>query len=268
MCNFFSKIIRRLIDMDILGGRFINLTKSGISYDFETKRLFQNVNSNKVYIARCSHGVPNVKRVDMVNWLNEEVYFSKYIPNNNDVYLDIGCGYGHELIYVAEDNSNVNVYGIEANPEVYNYCEANTSRFDNIKNFNLMIGEKKSYKIPFTSDYAGKGTHDSGSVLCKGMTLEDFMNKENLEIINFMKLNIEGGEKEIIANLPHERIQRMVISCHDFRYERGEDIFYKTFDDVKSNLCRYGYNVEVINPKFIPSKEWGLSLKYWIYASK
>lgn len=268
MTDFFSKFIRRLIDMDFLGNRFLNLIKTGINYDKDNKRLFQLVGDNKIFIARCSHAVPILKGINMVDWLNTQVYFSSYSPKNDDIYIDIGCGYGHELVYIAKDNKNVKVYGLEANPEVFNYCQANTVGFNNIKNFNLMIGEDASYRIPFSADYAGKGTNDNGLIECHGMTLSNFIELENINSVSLLKLNIEGGEKDIIKNLPYEKIERLVISCHDFRYDRGDGDFYRTFDSVKSNLINYGYDVVSVSPKIIPSHEWKKSLQYWIYASK
>jgi FkbM family methyltransferase len=268
MINLLKKIIRRLIYMDILGARSVGIFKIGISYDYENKRLYQLVDNFKIFIAKCSHGVPDINGLNMVKWLNEQVYFSNYSPQNNDIYIDIGCGYGHELVYIAKDNPDVKIFGIEANPEVFNYCEANTSNFRNIKNFNLMVGEKESYQIPFSSDYAGKGANDKGLINCEGISLDNFISSNNIDCVSLLKLNIEGGEADIIRNLPFDKIQRLVISCHDFRYDRGDGEFYKTYDEVKKNLLSYGYTLNHVKPSIIPSKEWGLSLKYWIYASK
>lgn len=268
MTNILRKIIRRLIFLDILGARFVGIFKIGISYDYENKRLYQLVDDFKIFIARCSHGVPDICRLNMVKWLNEQVYFLNYSPQGNDIYIDIGCGYGHELVYIAKDNPDVQIFGIEANPEIINYCKANTSNFKNIKIFNLMVGEKENYQIPFSSDYAGKGANDKGLISCEGISLHNFLLANNIESVSLLKLNIEGGEADIIKNLPSNKIQRLIISCHDFRYERGDGEFYKTYDEVAKNLLDYGYTLEHVKPCIVPSKEWGASLKYWIYAWK
>jgi len=268
MINFISKVIRRLIDMDILGNRFVNFINCGISYDKDTKRLFQLVHGEKICVARCSHGIAKTNGLDMVDWLNSQVYFSHFSPTNKDVYVDIGSGYGHELVYIAKSNPNVKIFGIEANPEVFQYARANTSKFSNIKNYNLMIGVEESYQISFTSDYAGKGVNDSGSIICSGRTLDNFLYTEKIDMVSLLKLNIEGGELEIIKNLPHEKIEKLIISCHDFRYERGDGDFYKTYDEVTLELLRYGYRLYDVIPEIIPSNAWKKSLKYWIFATK
>ncbi len=266
--NFISKVVRKLIEMDVLGNRFINFLDCGISYDKKDKRLFQLVYDKKVYIARCSHGIAKIKGIDMVEWLNSQVYFSHYSPKNKDVYVDIGSGYGHELIYIAKNNPDVSIFGIEANPEVFQYARANISPFNNIKIYNLMIGVEKSYQISFTTDYAGKGANDSGSIICLGTTLDNFLSAENIDKVSLLKLNVEGGELEILKKLPHAKIEKLIISCHDFRYERGEGDFYRTYDSVTSDLSRYGYRLLDVLPEVIPSTAWEKSLKYWVFATK
>ena len=268
MNDFISKVIRRLIEIDILGNRFLGILDTGISYDSHVKRIFQVVQGEKVYLARCSHGVPSIKGIDMVEWLNTQVYFSHYMPKKNDVYVDIGSGYGHELVYIAKNSPDARVFGIEANPEVFQYCKASTSTFKNIRNYNLMIGEEESYQLPFSVDYAGKGANDDGFVECPGCTLDDLLNVENIDHVSLLKLNVEGGEREIIKNLPHSKVENLIISCHDFRSERGDGEFYRTYDSVRADLISYGYSLSSIAPSVVPSKEWGKSLKYWIFASK
>lgn len=268
MFNIISKVIRRLIEIDILGNRFINLMDMGVSYDPVTKRLFQKVEGIKVYLARCSHGVPKTSGVNMVDWLNKQVYFSHYMPKGNDVYVDVGCGYGHELVFIAKKSPNVKILGIEANPEILQYCKASTASLKNVNLLNLMIGEQKTYKLPFTTDYAGKGSNDDGFIECKGLTFERVLDMENINSVSLLKLNIEGGEKEFIEQLPHTRVKSLIVSCHDFRSERGDGEFYRTYDAVKENLIQYGYKLSQVIPETTPSAAWKKSIKYWIYATK
>jgi FkbM family methyltransferase len=226
------------------------------------------VEGEKIYLARCGHGVPRVKGLDMIEWQNKEVYFSHYMPSGNDVCVDIGSGYGHELVYVAKNSPDVTILGIEANPEVFQYCKASTSAFKNIGNYNLMIGDQDSYQLPFTVDYAGKGANDDGIITCQGRKLTDVLDAESIDRISLLKLNIEGGEREIIESLPHSRVDNLIISCHDCRSERGDGEFYRTYDSVKADLISYGYSLSDIAPDKVPSKEWAASLKYWIFATK
>ncbi len=268
LSDFYSRIIRFLIKKNILGDRFLNYTSSGINYDLNQDRVYQNVDDEKVYISRSYHGVPNFKGQDLVEWLNRDVYFKKYLPSGNDVYVDIGCGYGHELIYIAKRSPDVKILGIEANQEVITYCSANTSKFNNITLANKMIGQETSYTIPFSADYAGKGLNDEGQLEVEGQSFDEILLSHNIEIIDLLKLNVEGGEKEIIENLPFEKVKRLVISCHDFRYERGEDSFYRTYDAVCERLRYEDYIIEKVNPDYIPNSSWEKSLNYWIFAEK
>ena len=268
MFDLLSKVIRRLIELDILGNRSLCLMDMGISYDVHSKRLFQMVEGTKVYLARCSHGLPRTKGLDMVEWVNKQIYFSHFMPTGDDVYIDVGCGYGHEMIFLAKNNPDLKIVGIEANPEVFHYCKVSTAPFKNITVLNLMIGEKESYKLPFTTDYAGKGASDEGFVECRGCTFEKLLELEKINKVSLLKVNIEGGEKELIKNLPHSKVKNIIVSCHDFRFERGDGDFYRTYSSVRDNLISFGYSLSDISPNKIPSKEWEKSIKYWVYATK
>ena len=70
MINLISKVIRRLIEMDLIGNRFLGLVNTGIYYDSLSRRIYQKVGDEKVYLARCSHGVPRANGLDMIEWLN------------------------------------------------------------------------------------------------------------------------------------------------------------------------------------------------------
>ena len=131
-----------------------------------------------------------------------------------------------------------------------------------------MIGSRKYYQIPFSADYAGKGSSDTGFILCVGKTLDELLVSQKIDKVSLLKLNIEGRGRYIVENLPHRKIERLIISCHDFRFERGDREFYRTYNAVKVALVSYGYKVKGINPDFVPSKHWEESLRFWIFANK
>lgn len=265
--NFIKRLIRFLIRKDILGTRLINLFNQGIFYDHVGGLIYQLVDDHKIILHKIHHGLSNENGIDMVKWLNQEVYFKEYLPSGNDIYVDIGCGYGHELVYATSRSSNIEVYGIEANPLIFQYCRANC-QLKNIYLSNYMVSDENEYLLPLDNDYAGHGQNDSGALSVNGISLTNFLDKNNIARVDFLKLNIEGGELEITKNLPHERVKRVLISCHDFRYLRGDGAFFKTYDEVLKLLNSYGYKIRNIEPNIIPSDAWSKSLPYWIYGEK
>ena len=177
-------------------------------------------------LARCSHGIAKIKGSIWLSGSTRKFALLHYSPKNKDIYVDIGSGYGHELIYIARNNPDVSIFGIEANPEVFQYARANISPVV-AKIYNLMIGVEKSCQISFTTDYlhAGREQMMSSSIICLGTTLDNFLSAENIDKVSLLKLNVEGGELEILKKTSHAKIENLIISCHDFRYERGRRVF-------------------------------------------
>lgn len=267
--GILKKFFRLLIRKEFLGNFFINFLDQGIYFDRKTGTIFQKIDDCKVQILKAHHGIPTINGKDMVEWVNKEIYFKFYLPKDNDVYVDIGSGYGHELLYVKNRNQSVRIFGIEANPIIYNFCKSNCFKYrSSLKVFNYMISNTPRHLMRLDADYAGHGSDDSGSMEVEGITLEEFMRVNKLETIDFLKLNVEGAENEIIANLPFDKIKRILVSCHDFRFERGESEFFKTYDVVKKHLINYGYLISEYDTQNAPNKPWKKSMKYWIYASK
>jgi hypothetical protein len=75
-------------------------------------------------------------------------------------------------------------------------------------------------------------------------------------------MNIEGAEKEFI-NSVHDftAILRMVVSCHDFRANRGEGEHFRTKKTVVEKLLENGYQIKT----FSYGKNWS---EDWIYAER
>ena len=40
-------------------------------------------------------------------WVCENLFFHYYMPENNDVVVDLGAGYGDEALYIAKRSPNV-----------------------------------------------------------------------------------------------------------------------------------------------------------------
>ena len=51
------------------------------------------------------------------------------------------------------------------------------------------------------------GANDSGSIVCLGTTLDNFLSAENIDKVSLLKLNVEGGELEILKKLPMQKLK-------------------------------------------------------------
>jgi len=77
-------------------------------------------------------------------------------------------------------------------------------------------------------------------------------------------MNIEGAETSALRGMTKTLMStpHIVVSCHDFKADRGEDESLRTYDDVKKILENSSYTL--CNRSNDPRKE----VKYYIYGKK
>ena len=95
----------------------------------------------------------------------------------------------------------------------------------------------------------------------KQETFSDSLKKYNLDSIDFVKVNIEGSEVNLLKSLDKSNLQikNWCISCHDFK---GKS--YRTFDDVFLWLKNSNYNVT----KYTSEKKKHKSRSFYLFGSK
>lgn len=264
--EFMGKIIRYIVNRDYLGYRLLNLVNYGVFYEETTGRIFQCVFGKRIYIAHPKHGVPNYSGHNTVEWLCKKIYYGKYLPKTGDVVLDIGTGYGHEIVWL-KSVSDPEVICVEPNPEVFVYLSFNLLGVNRVRLLNRFVGGQKYINFPLTTEYAGATSQgaDTG-IRVEGATLDELIHE--YDKVALLKLNIEGGELELLRDSNLSRIDRIIVSCHDFRAERMEGEFFRTFDKVWSILGNAGYHLSRIDCAHYPTPDWAKSVRYWIYATR
>jgi FkbM family methyltransferase len=195
-----------------------------------------------------------------------DVYFSSYQPSGNDVFVDVGAGIGMETIYLAREASYTGqIYAIEASPHTFEILRANVSenKLTNVRIFNLAISDQNgSILIDTTQE-----NHISNSVFSKkgstvnALTMDRFMEQNQIGKIDLLKVNIEGAEQLLIKNFESIRkVKHVAISCHDFLYKRNGDIHFKTREIVSSFLKDQHFDIH--------SKSTGVDyIDDWIYGT-
>ena len=224
---------------------------------------------NDFWVHKTSLGlVPNDKPIfnpeDHVKQ-NFEIFFEHYLPKKNDVILELGAGQGCETLYISNIiGENGKIISLEPFDEIFKILKE-TIKLNNLKN---VIAIKKaifnsSSKIGFSSSLdswlGGKINHSSKNLVTT-TCLDDLIREENLNKINFCKINIEGAEKYVLekSNNFFNICENLAIECHDFC--EGEE--YKTFELVKNFLILKNYHVKFSSRNKFPHD------KFYLYASK
>lgn len=143
-----------------------------------------------------------------------------YELDKNSIVID-GGGYKGDW---AENISKIYgsfIYIFEPIKKYYNLIENRFSDNNKIKVIQGGLSNKNSEIIIYHSDDASSSFIENGnSELIKIFSLSDFLLNNNISYINLLKINIEGGEYDLLENLiykeDHKKIENLQIQFHRF----------------------------------------------------
>ncbi len=168
-----------------------------------------------------------------------------------DVFIDVGANSGMYTLKAASlvKDSGL-VLGIEPVTEVLFILEKSVrlNKFKNIRLRNICVGEKNSERTfwinhnqPNSSSISVKvGEAESTSVLT--VTLDDLVKWENLERVDYLKIDAEGAESEILegAKLVIERFRPII------QFEEIVNSVHYDFEDYTVFKAENSFNVLLI----------------------
>ena len=218
-------------------------------------------------------------QLNLTDLLQREIYFNCYdgkqlakllrhiVPGG--VYIDVGANVGFYSLHIAKKiQGNGKIYSFEADPILHKRLDANCSlnRFGRtIKTYNLAITNCEKI-VPFYVH--GEGASGQGSLIhhpaltgkvveVRGMTLDRFLKEERLEKVSFIKIDIEGGEFELLNGakraLTEQRFEKIYIEFNGtLQLQRG-----KTFKDFLQLFADYGYHPQDLNRKLLMKLQSG-----------
>ena len=139
--------------------------------------------------------------------------------------IDAGANIGYTAILFANWWPDSKIISIEPDTENFNLTVKNTSTYKNIevihaglwnKTIDLQIeaGQEDGFVVKEIKNTAGVSKEN----LSKGISIPEILSKYNMPHVDFLKLNIEGSEKEVFAEnyknwLPNAKV--MLIELHD-----------------------------------------------------
>lgn len=179
-------------------------------------------------------------------WLLEDYKIKKFEINSDDVIIDIGAHIGIFTIYASQFCNNGKIYSFEPVRENYDLLLNNIklNHSEQVKPFNLAVSNTNDdvVAIYINDDKAAHSIFPSSesSINVKSITLQNIFEENNINHCNFLKLDCEGAEYEILCNLPakyFKEIDKIVMECH-FVDKKPELI-----GELKQTLVKQGFQV-------------------------
>jgi FkbM family methyltransferase len=196
-------------------------------------------------------------RADMQSFINTFIdsYLTKKPYMNDCRYvIDAGANIGYTAILFANWWPESKIISIEPDNENYEFTLINTKHYPNITVLNAGLWNKEiDLKIEagqedgFVVREIEKGQHTlHPENLTKGISIDQIMTQYQFPRIDFLKMNIEGSEKEVFQEnfenwLPQTKV--MLIELHDGKNSGCSSTVFQTtnqYDFSVTETASYG----------------------------
>ena len=155
-------------------------------------------------------------------WMIQEYSNSGFDINDSDIVIDIGAHIGLFALFASQFCKQGKIFCFEPIKENYELLveNINSNKIKNIIPFNFAVSkDADSVKIFLNDDYSGHSMflETNNFVIVKSKSLLDIFSENNIHECNFLKLDCEGAEYDIINSLPSDflnKIKKSVIEYH------------------------------------------------------
>jgi len=170
-------------------------------------------------------GMGELNTIFHTNLLKDYSKLDGFTPSPGAVCVDIGANIGSTSLVWAKTVHEGKIFAIEPHPETYNLLERNieiNKAKQKILLRQLAVGANDGDMVLFVSgegtmamqpaNYRWKGKEIS----VPSMSLDSFIQKENISTIDLLKIDIEGGEAEALegATKTLKHTKRVVLEFH------------------------------------------------------
>lgn len=164
-----------------------------------------------------------------------------------DPILDIGAHAGFFSLYCRALNPEVTIYAIE--PLTENLAALNEHLVNNqIRGVNVieaaMAGATAKRKLVVTEDNHNNFLGEMGDREVRAYSFRDFCKKNKIKKVALIKIDIEGGEYEIVDSLEAEDFAK--IPAIILEYHNGE----RNYKELEEKLRENGFGVQIFPSKF------------------
>ena len=160
--------------------------------------------------------------------ITEMFLFKPYIQDEffikpDDTVLDVGANIGAFTIYAAQLLKNGRIYAFEPVKENFELLSANVklNKFNNVRLFNSALDSAKGTRDIYLSGSSSGFIIDRKSKKTEKistLTLEDVLSDNHIDSVDFLKMDCEGAEYDILLNAKKEtlsRIKKIVLEYHN-----------------------------------------------------
>lgn len=192
----------------------------------------------------------------IIRQINTERIYDRFLKDKKDlVILDIGANVGLFTLYAKDSASRV--VSVEPTPSHQHLFEKIAGKYENVELVKAALSNKDEdinfYICNYNSTCNSLVEREGDVVKVEGLTFNSLLKKNNLEHVDFCKIDIEGSEMIAITeeNLKpvYDKIDRMFIEVHATESGpnlRWEDNLVDNRGKIEEVLKKVGYKYEIL----------------------
>lgn len=212
------------------------------------------------------------------NYYFTPAYIRLFLPSN-PIVIEAGAHCGSDTVTMSKTWPRGHIYAFEADPRIYPTLQRSVYGRKNISIYQLALGEEDGVgnfylsRNPFEPGLGGQSsmfkynkenwkwphiTIDDEPVKVPVTTIDSFMNKMNLSKVDFIWLDLQGSEFQVLKASPNALKSAKVIKTEISMKE-----FYQgtvLFNDLKAFLVSHGFELLHISTDHTSDQEHGDAL--------
>lgn len=182
----------------------------------------------------------------------DEVLFASELllkPGRKGVMIDVGAHHGSSLKPFAEQGWDI--YAFEPDPHNRKHLVRNTRQFDTVDILPFAVSDVSQENVSFYSSKISTGisslspfheTHKKTATVST-TTLDALIAEEELTDVDFLKIDVEGHEMDVLNGLDFSNVKPRIIVA-EFENKKSQSLGF-TVDDLAEKLQRVGYHIYV-----------------------
>lgn len=162
--------------------------------------------------------------------------------------IDVGAGLGDFAVSVAHEHPHCRIYAYEPFPESYALLQENLrlNSVDHVRAFPFAVGARSGEMSLFVTGAAVQHTttntaRSAQAVSVQGLGLDDVFEMNAISRCDFLKIDCEGGEFDLLFHASEETLRKTRNIC--LEYHDGFTKFSHT--DLVNYLQQRGFQVKI-----------------------
>jgi FkbM family methyltransferase len=180
--------------------------------------------------------------------------------------LDVGANVGAWSLMAADLFPEATIYALEVVPDTAAVLQTRAAQHDRLRCFNLGLaahtGTLSLHYHPTASTHATftdyPHTWTGERIECPVMRGDDFLAREGIGQVDFLKLDVEGSEHLVLQGLENHLLEQRVRFVQ-FEYGRVNILTHFLLRDFYQLFAAYGYAVGKIYPDYVDFRKYDLS---------